>query len=373
MNKDTAISVEEKISPAMLDVIVNHFYGVEGVFNFHKNNDQLAYNFRRNHVGKAANDTAIDLDGNVETVVVLEKFSGIDKWSMSDFMEGNRLKDLVLPAHHEFIINELARQKDAFKVIEVDAHLDLETSMFNKVYQSEDGLGHGAKDGAIFEIAIRLTSSDKFVNDVVNKHQFSSYIREFIYVQTPDNLKFQLNTGFAERYKVAIEKGNYDSLEGAETKIVDMLASAMKELGRELEPYKFYNKVKIRLTGKSTSFDLDFLQQKMPRLSIYFSHELKDLSAVKNFWREVNPKFFIDKTKVDHFALADVNQTIKQQILLRTFHEYIHELTGGVNTLAEVNDALHKLLSEFDEDKAESIKNSFITDIGAEEMRTFLK
>lgn len=257
---------------------------------------------------------------------------------------------VVLIDEYVFIVEDITR--DLRKVfpkpdrVEIDVHLDLETAGFNKVSVIDGIMSHGARENAILECAISFRSFQANTQVVLDKLKLSDVFQQFLIGNSTlvDNstVAFHINNGYsnvlhhAETMPIAM----YEQI------VVKSLIKACEAFGERLEEYSPRNNVVFRLVGKSTFFDMDYIQQQMPQLSMYLAHELKDISAFKNFYREANKGFFVSKDKVTHIAAEDVEQTVNQQLEIRKFFSIVNQLSGGETELKDVNDKLAMLLTD---------------------------
>lgn len=278
----------------------------------------------------------------LKTITVIEPFK-VMQMGVCDYFfmtkEGYKnIYDTVRKLHYQI------KEKNA--VVDIDVHLDLETSKFNKMFKDESGeIKHGAKVGQVFDVCARFTSYHHTVESLLQANGLADPIRFLIHIdklkeQDFNNLVFQVKTAFADQYSATgkHDEGRFSTIREVEKTLCERVNAIQALLNKPQKYYEFSDKLKIRLVGKSVYFDMDFVQQQMPEFSMYLSHELKDISSFKNFWREINPKFYVDTSSVAHNALDDVLQTIEQQKEIRKFFANVQAMVGtDVNTLKEVN------------------------------------
>lgn len=266
----------------------------------------------------------------------------IKKFSLIDLISG-KLDSFYSPDGYLENIEMIEKSKR----MEFDVHLDLETSLFNKIQEIDGKLEHGARVGTIFELYAKIlplgSSSEGYYS---GQHHY--ILDDSDWIQDIENLKFHISTGFLEKYKEALNNEKCLGLKEVDEALVGLLKVVCEEHNIKLKPYGQTKEVVFRLVGKSTFFDMDFIQQKLPKFSMYLSHEIKDMSAFKNFYREVVPGFMINENTVAHTAKEDVEQDILSHNDIRTFFKHVSKLTYGSRSLKEVNARLEALSSQMD-------------------------
>lgn len=261
-------------------------------------------------------------------------------YTLSDYMEKD-VASLFLDKNTVSRLTHLSKEGSAkTKKAVVYLHTDLETSMLNSIFiDAEDKLAYAAKEGTIFEIAVKPMTKEKELGG------FHRYLKnEGYYVQTLDNFNFQNKTGFKVIYEKAIsDNDNVANIKDLDDLLVSYLSDLANALGKELKPYSYGNDLVFKLAGRSVAFDLDFLKMHAPRASMYFSHELMDVSAFKNFYRDAVPRFNIASRDAVHTALDDAKDSLESHVKINKFFESVAKLTDNAKDIDEVNAKLEEL------------------------------
>lgn len=241
-------------------------------------------------------------------------------------------------------IHSLYGKRQKAKIL--DLSLDLETTGFNKPFLHNGSFLHGAKHNGIMEVGAILSDPDVQDRDnVISTFSAMLNISESTSMFfSIDNTMFQNRTGFSQVYQEALEKGWQMDLAEAQKSLILMLRDACELFNRELKPYSYDAPVKFRLVGKSVAFDLDFIQQQMPELSQYISHEILDVSVVKNIFRHADKRFNMGLGQSEHFAMSDAKLALNELNLAREVAGKLLSVSGAKN-MVELNKWLDTLKS----------------------------
>lgn len=190
------------------------------------------------------------------------------------------------------------------KQVKIDLVLDLETGGMSTPFLNDNGEWvFGASFFPILELAWVLL--DDKMKPTCSGSYYIEQSQEMIDRITPDTYDFHEKNGFWIKYYAC----KRISLAEACGKVVKAMEVASQQ---ETVPlYVFGNDVLFHLLGKSVHFDKAFLEHQIPEFGMLFSHQLLDISSVKNFMRKARPKLIdLSHTKVTHMAIDDCHAAI---------------------------------------------------------------
>lgn len=263
------------------------------------------------------------------------------------------LADPKVPFIRKFSLDDRNKIKQSINALRkrlpvntIEISIDLETNSYDKIHNNDMGVAiDGAKEGQILEYAhvVKVPPEYKDLLSDIEDLELKSFLKvpSDPKSNTVGNGLFHNTTGFSEEYANAQMPCTYLTLDA---RLVTLLKEICNKLGGKLVNYHPRNHIKFRVVGKSVAFDMNFIKNHLPNFSQYLSHELIDVSVVKNIFKPFDKKFKIQNEKqVTHFAIDDAKCALADYEESLRLGANLLKLTGG-KTLVDVNNELEKLI-----------------------------